>query len=200
LNKRKKRYTAKLKIEILPFVLFASTIRRLHIIFAAMKTMLIVYRILTFVLLPIVTLLGIIDIFLLLVALSNPSAMLTVFAIACIVIYVFTSLSFLVKGILGGRQCKASLRDWIRVNAFVSIAFSSLGVIEYITLISNKSLTADFVKQLMQQPSVPAGINAAELEQVLLSFLLFFLIFSIVLIAHILISFRLLKQFSYVFK
>src|SRR3954470_1418467 len=103
-----------------------------------MKALLIVYRLLTFILLPIAAILGFLDISLLLLALANPAALLPVFAIACIVIYVFTSFFFLIKGILGGMQCKPSLRDWIRVNAFVSIAFCSLGILEYITLINNK--------------------------------------------------------------
>lgn len=165
-----------------------------------MKTLLIVYRVLTFVLLPIAAIFGFIDVSLLLLAFANPSALLPVFAIACIVIYVFTSLSFLVKGILGGRPCKPSLRDWIRVNAFVSIAFCGLGIIEYITLLNNKSVASEVVKQAMLQPGIPPEMTAALLEQILLSFLLFFFIFSVVLIIHIFISFRLLKQFDYLFK
>jgi len=165
-----------------------------------MKTLLIVYRVLTFILLPIAAIFGFIDLSLLLMALANPAALLPVFAIACIVIYVFTSLSFLTKGIMGGRQCKPSLRDWIRVNAFVSIAFSALGIIEYITLLSNKTVVAAVVKQAMQQQSLPAGMSAGQLEQMLLSFLFFFFIFSIVLLIHIYMTFRLLKQFDYLFK
>ena len=165
-----------------------------------MKTMLVVYRILTFLLLPIAALMGFIDISLVLMALANPAALLPVFAITCIVIYVFTSLSFLTKGVLGGRQCKPSLRDWIRVNAFVSIAFSGLGVIEYVTLMGNKTAAGQVVKQAMQQQAIPAGMTAPQLEQILLSFLFIFFVFSVVLIIHILMTFRLLKQFDYLFK
>ena len=172
----------------------------LHITFAHMKTLTIVYRILTFILLPIAAIFGFIDLSLLLMALANPAALLPVFAIACIVIYVFTSLSFLVKGIMGGRKCKPSLRDWIRVNAFVSIAFSGLGIIEYISLLNNKTVLGEVVKQAMQQQSVPAGMTSGQLEQILLSFLLFFFIFSVLLIIHIYMTFRLLKQFDYLFK
>jgi hypothetical protein len=165
-----------------------------------MKTLLIVYRILTFILLPIAALMGFIDISLLLMAMANPAALLPVFAIACIVIYVFTSLSFLTKGIMGGRKCKPSLRDWIRVNAFVSIAFSALGIIEYITLLNNKTVTAEVVKQAMQQQSIPPGMTSGQLEQVLLGFLFFFFIFSLLLIVHIFMTFRLLKQYDYLFR
>ena len=165
-----------------------------------MKSLLIVYRLLTFILLPIAVIIGIVDITVLSLALATPSALLLVFAIACIVIYVFTSFSFLTNGIIGGRQCKPSLRDWIRVNAFVSIALSSLGIIDYITIVSNKSIAGDIVKQIIQQQTIPPGITAPQLEQMLLKFLLFFFIFSIVLIIHIILSFSLLKQFSYLFK
>lgn len=168
-------------------------------IFAPMKTMLIVYRILTFILLPIAAILGFIDLSLLLLALSNPAVLLPVFAIACIVIYMFTASSFLQKGILGGRACRASLRDWIRVNAFVSIAFAGLVVIEYLTLLTNKTIAGEVVKQAMQQQNIPPDMTAAQLEQALLTFLLLFFIFSVLLIAHILISFRLLKHYSYLF-
>src|SRR5436309_5555010 len=103
-----------------------------------MNALLIVYRLLSFVLLPIAVIIGILDIPLFLLALANPAALLPVFALTCIVIYVFTFFTFFIKCILVGRQCKQSLRDWIRVNAFVSIADSGLGVIDYISLISNK--------------------------------------------------------------
>lgn len=165
-----------------------------------MKALLIVYRLLTFILLPIAAILGFLDIPLLFLALANPAALLPVFAITCIIIYVFTSLSFLTKGILGGKECKASLRDWIRVNAFVSIAFCGLGVIEYLTLIKNKSIAGEVVKQAMQQQTIPPGMTAPQLEQLLLKFLFIFFIFSVILIVHILMSFRLLKQFNYLFK
>lgn len=165
-----------------------------------MKTILVVYRLLTFILLPIAALLGFIDISFLLLAFANPAALLPVFAIACIVIYVFTSMSFLTKGIISGKQCKPSLRDWIRVNAFVSIAFSGLGIIEYITLLNNKTVAGEVVQQALQQQTIPQGMNAATLEQILMKFLFYFFLFSIVLVVHILLSFRLLKQFDYLFR
>ena len=172
----------------------------MHITFAAMKSLLIVYRLLTFILLPISVIIGIVDITVLSLALANPSALLLVFAIACIVIYIFTSFSFLTKGILGGRPCKPSLRDWIRVNAFVSVVLCGLGVIDYIIIVSNKSVAGDIVKQVIQQQTVPPGLTAPQLEQMLLKFMFMFFIFSIVLITHIFLSFRLLNQFSYLFK
>jgi|SRR4051812_45399718 hypothetical protein len=165
-----------------------------------MKALLIIYRLLTFILLPIAAILGFLDISLLLLALANPAALFPVFAIACIVIYIFTSFSFLVKGVLGGKECKHSLRDWIRVNAFVSIAFSALGIIEYITLVKNKTIAGEVIQQAVNQQTIPQGMTAGQLEQLLLKFLFIFFIFSIVLIFHILMSLRLLKQFSYLFK
>ena len=171
----------------------------LHLTFAAMKVLLIVYRLLTFILLPIAAIIGIVDVMFLFQALANPLALLLVFAIACIVIYVFASFSFLTKGIISGLQCKPSLRDWIRVNAYVSLVLSILGVRDYITIISDKSILGDIVKQVIQQQTIPPGITAPQLEQIFLKFLFFFFIFSIVLIIHIILSFRLLRQFSYLF-
>jgi hypothetical protein len=165
-----------------------------------MKGLLIIYRLLSFILLPIAVIIGFIDISLLLLALANPAALLLVFAIACIVIYVFTSFSFLTKGIISGRQCKPSLRDWIRVNAFVSIGLCCLGIRDYIIIVNNKSMVGEIVKQAIQQQTIPPGMTAPQLEQMLLKFLFFFFIFSIVLIAHMLLSFRLLRQYSYLFK
>ena len=165
-----------------------------------MKALLIVYRLLTFILLPIAVIIGIVDIMFLFLALANPSTLLLVFAIACIVIYVFASFSFLTKGIYSGRQCKPSLRDWIRVNAFVSIALSSIGIIDYIIIVIKKTVVGDVVKQVMQQQAIPPGLTVPQLEQMLLKFMFMFFIFSIVLIIHIILSFRLLRQFSYLFK
>ena len=85
-----------------------------------MTKQLTVFRILTFILLPIASLFGVMDLMILPSALANPAILLIVFVLAAFVIYTFTSLRFLTKGIDIGRPCKPSLRDWIRVNAFAS--------------------------------------------------------------------------------
>jgi hypothetical protein len=105
-----------------------------------MKGIIAFYRIISFILLPVAGILGFFGLFALMAAVANPSFLLGVFMLACIVIYTFCSFSFLSKGILGNRPCKPSLRDWIRVNAFVSLAFAVLSLGQGFAYLGNAAM------------------------------------------------------------
>lgn len=157
------------------------------------------YRILTLVLLPFAALFGFLALMMLFVALANPPMLLPVFVVACVAIYVFASFNFLNKGILQGRQCKTSLKDWIRVNSYVSIVFSVMVLLNFAASISNPDLLSQAVDQAMPMQGDQARFSKQEL--VAATRLLMFIIgtFAALLLIHIIISFRLLKQFAHRF-
>ena len=84
------------------------------------------YAILTYILIPFALFFGVIDFVLLLSALANPSALIFVFIVACLVIYTFVSLKFLRTGLQKEQIMAKSLKDWIKVNAYVSLFLCSL--------------------------------------------------------------------------
>ena len=161
-----------------------------------------IFRILTFVLLPIAALFAVIDFFMLLTALANPAMLFIVFVMAGFVIYSFASLRFLTKGIDLNKPCKPSLKDWIKVNGYVSIflgvSFLMNAFTVFFTIEANlRQILNQFLEQ---QPTVPAMLTP-ELFIYMMKIAAWFLFFiSVVLLAHIPINFRMLKQYGYLFE
>ena len=78
------------------------------------------YTVLSYILIPIALFFAFLDIALLLSSLANPSALIMVFILACLVIYIFASFKFLKAGIEKEIAQSSKLKDWIKVNAYVS--------------------------------------------------------------------------------
>lgn len=160
--------------------------------------MTLLYRILTYALLPIAALLGLGALMFLMMALANPALFLPVFTTAATVIYIVASLIFLQTAILGNKACKKSLRDWIRVNAFVAIIVAAGSLMQGISLLRDPAV----VKAMEEQYSAMAAQsgNDAPLPfdmAVLMRAVAWFVIgFAVALITHILLGFRLLKQYA----
>ena len=81
------------------------------------------YKVLTYILIPIALFFGFIDVLFLMSALANPGALIFVFIIACLVIYTFTSFKFYRLGVQREQPLTKGLKDWVKVNAIVSIFF-----------------------------------------------------------------------------
>ena len=157
------------------------------------------YRILTYILLPIASVLGLLDLFALLAALANPQILLGVFVFTCIVIYTFASFTFLNKGIAAGKKCKPSLRDWIRVNAFVILVYSFMIFMNLAAVLMNPSILNDLIKNMPAQSQLPAGITPDYIRNFVMGCLYFMAFLSVVLVIHIFIGFKLMKHHANVF-
>ena len=72
---------------------------------------------------PVVFILAFIAVPFLLFSISNPAMLFGVFVFACVVLYMVKSVQFYRRHIEPGIPAKANTRDWIRVNAFVSVFF-----------------------------------------------------------------------------
>jgi hypothetical protein len=92
---------------------------------------------------------------------GNPAAFLPVFLTGATVIYIATSFAFLVKAIDGKGTVKASLKDWIRVNAFVALFFSMLMLVQSVVLLQQPALLQQAMEQAAQQAKW-AGAAASE--------------------------------------
>ncbi|HSC54925.1 MAG TPA: hypothetical protein VLC98_14930 [Phnomibacter sp.] len=157
--------------------------------------MLTLYKILSFILLPIAAILAAFTAIGLLMALANPAALLPLFMMACSVIYVFTSFSFLQKAIMGNRPVKAKLRDWIRVNAFVAIFVAVLNLTNGIILFTNTAMLKEAGEQAMatiKQMNTPFPYDIIKTMKAVL---LFMIAFGAVMVTHILFTFRFIKKY-----
>ena len=81
------------------------------------------YTVLTYILIPIALFFGFLDVLILFSSLANPSALIMVFIIACLVIYTFSSFKFLKMGLEREIVQTSKLKDWIKVNAYVSFFY-----------------------------------------------------------------------------
>ncbi len=165
-----------------------------------MKAELIVYKFLSFLLLPIAAFCGFVCLSGLLLALNYPPMLISVFLIACMVIYVIASFIFLTKGIDGNKTCKPVLRDWIRINGVITFIFFLLTMSSFLMIKANPYLMKEWSKQWSEGGNLPAGITVAELQNTMSASINFFLALSIVLLVHILITFHLMRRYRYLFE
>lgn len=161
-----------------------------------------VYRVLTYVLLPFSALIGLMTLFSLLVALANPVALLPVFIFACTVIYTICSFMFVLNGINKAQPCKRSLKDWIKVNAYVSIFFCIMMILDFAAVMRQPNLLYDTMQQAiaMQGSTLPKTVTADVMVQAIKGFLGFMCLYGILLLVHILMGFKMIRDYAHVFE
>jgi hypothetical protein len=160
-----------------------------------------IYTILSYILVPFAAILGFVSLIAIFIALANPAMLLPLFMMVAVVIYTICSLIFLQKGIKHAKPCKTSLKDWIKVNAYVAIVFSTLMLVDSVGLIANPVLLKDGLEKalILQKTSLPPQITFAMMLKVMKAILYGMAFFSAILTMHIFLSFRLIKIYNYVF-
>lgn len=160
------------------------------------------YTILSYLLIPIALFFGFLDIIFLFSSLANPSALILVFILACLVIYTFASFRFLKGGIEKELPQPLKLKDWIKVNAYVSFFLCSLFFINSISvLVSTNAVLMKFIDEFLeQQPTLPKEITHQLILSLLRGVSIFLLFTSIIGLIHIRTSLRLVKQYEYLFE
>ncbi len=160
------------------------------------------YIVLSYSLLPIALLFGLMDFVLLISALVNPGALILVFAMACIVIYSFTSFKFLKSGIEREHTQSTKLKDWIKVNAYVSLFMFGLIFLNAVSiLISNDVTLIGFVDEfLAQQSGLPPEFNSQFVLKIMRTTSYFMFVIGAVGILHIRMTLKLVKEYNYLFE
>lgn len=162
-----------------------------------------IYRILTFILLPFAVYISLNVIGTLFMSMGNVGLLLLNFIIASVPVYIFTSSYFLFYGIFKAKGCKYGLKDWIKINGFISILFALLmGFISILLFLvfSNKALMTQFIAQLDSKQFPGAEfINKTQIIRMLKVFIAVMFPFSIILIVHIVFTFRAIKRYSHIF-
>ncbi len=161
-----------------------------------------IYRILSFILVPIALIIGFLDLFVLIMGLSgNPAMLFIAFVMACLVIYVFASLRFLLHGIGNERSCKPSLRDWIKVNAYGTLFIAGMFFLNStgIFFLGDLQLQQMITDVMDQQPELAGKISMETMLSMFKVIATIMFIISITAIIHVQISFRLLRKYAFLF-
>lgn len=160
------------------------------------------YIVLSYILLPIALFFGFMDSLLLISALANPGALILVFAMACIVIYSFTSFKFLKLGIEREQTQTTKLKDWIKVNAYVSLFMFSLIFLNAVSiLISNDVTLIGFIDEfLAHQTGLPPEFNSQFVLKIMRTASYFLFVIGAVGILHIRMTLKLVKEYDYLFE
>ncbi|MBX2931777.1 MAG: hypothetical protein KF781_07530 [Chitinophagaceae bacterium] len=159
------------------------------------------YNIVSLLLLPFGLLMLFTTLPMILAAFISPSALFPLFMLICILIYIVCSFIFLQKGIKNEIPCKKTLKDWIKVNAFVSITFAVLMLMQSIIIIRNPSIISEqLITDLAAQRGGFTTQFPPELMHKLLKFISYFmLIYSIIIGLHIVLTFKLIKLYQHIF-
>ena len=154
--------------------------------------MLIIYKILSFFINLIVVIIAVSLVIIIPMFIAVPVLWLPLFLLIAVVLYTWFSNRFSYRVLTKKEVVNHSLRDWIRVNGFVTIIFSMLNIPAIINLIRNPAsyfeTTKEFAKQFGQgteQTFSPANLHI--LTSVMLTYL-------VALFIHVFWTFALLKK------
>lgn len=158
-----------------------------------------VYRITSYFLLVIAAIFGIAALFALLIALSNPALLLSVFVIVAVVIYSIASFLFMLNGINAKRQLQPKLRDWIKVNAYVAGVFVVMNIFQSVAVLQNPAILSEAVKQVVDMQQSKSPVAADFMLRIMKVVVWFMLFYAVILGVHISFTFRYLKQYAHLF-
>jgi hypothetical protein len=135
------------------------------------------------------------------IALGNPSMLLPLALVVCSVIYIITSFIFVYNAIIKATKCKASLKDWIKVNGYVALFFGTMCIIQFITLKMQPQMMQTFINQSMSmQKNMPKDAVTLMMPKIIDGVLYFILTFGVFLVSHISITFAFLRTKEDLFK
>ena len=160
--------------------------------------MTVIYKILSVIINLVGLLMGVSLIFILPLALAAPPLWLPTFLLVAIVLYTVFSSRFRNRVLQRQEVVKYNLRDWIRVNGFVAIAFSILNIPTTISILANPMRFAGAMKEMLKQfgDKYEQGFNANNLSTIAAIMLVYF----IALLIHVLWTFALMKKYQEFFK
>lgn len=159
------------------------------------------FKILSFVLLPIALFFIVMDLIAIIMALGNPSLFFPVFLLTGMIIYVLSSFYFLLMGLNRKQVLGASVKDWIKVNAYVTLflGFQFMLISVSIFYMGSASLQEFADKALAAQPNMPSQMNNGLFLKMIKGMAYFFFFLSLSLLVHISICFKLLKEYAHLF-
>jgi len=168
-----------------------------------MKQKLVLYRLITFILLPIAGLLGLEVLFMLPVGLSNPIILIFAFIFFAIGAYIVSSFIFFLQGIQNNKQLKRGLKDFVRVNAIITVAVAAYCLFSgcvYLGSHTMQKMMADNFPTLQKSMNgIFSGIDVERYLRLMKKAAIVMAVFGALLVYHTIVTFRLLKQYASLF-
>jgi hypothetical protein len=161
--------------------------------------MILLYRILSYILIPFGAILGFLTIITLFASFANIAGLLPAFLCGATVIYLISSFNFLHKSILGGQQSKSSLYDWIRVNGFVALALGALFVFQSIYFRNNPMINEQLQAQMEEMASQMPDQKLPDLNRIVTWVLNFMLVSGSIIVIHTALTLNFLKKYKDMF-
>jgi hypothetical protein len=152
-----------------------------------------IYKILSYILLPIAAYIGLMTLLTLFAAFSNFQILFSLFLSGATVIYVFASFAFLRKGLLRNLPFKHSVKDLIKVNGYVATVLSVFGLISGLALLVSPGIiqmVIDSLKNMNNEAVKNANLTAATLKKSIY----LMVAFCLLLFFHILLTFYYLRK------
>lgn len=162
--------------------------------------MLTIYRILSFLILPMALLFSISFLILITAAFANPPMLLQMFLFACVSIYTYASMNFLFRGIGSGKFLGKSAKDWLRVNGIVSSVYAVLLVTACATLIAKPEMMKDLIAQAKQNAGDELKISDDKLASAATAAIKFIIAYGVVLFIHVGLTFGYMKTYRNLFE
>jgi len=161
-----------------------------------MNAKLIIYRLSSFILLPIAALNGFGIIRSLPQAVDSPLALFGAFLGATIVLYTFASFIFFIKGVQNGKMLPAYVKDLIRINAYIDVVLGAMAITCATILLLSPSIETKWVDSMAQalQSNNTGTVNRDNVVRLLQRFSIIGIIYFALLIVHIIISLQLIKK------
>lgn len=155
-----------------------------------------IYGLLYIILLPAALLMGIVVLLCMVQALSNLLLLIPLFIVACFTVYTIASFVFYRKAIRRQLTCKISLRDLIRINAFIIVLPALFLLLQSVLVVADPGVINTVLPQLKtMQPQMPAMQDAA-LVKLILRMYYFLMAYAIAILIHVVYTFRLLQQYK----
>ncbi|MCU0376126.1 MAG: hypothetical protein MUF24_12540 [Chitinophagaceae bacterium] len=156
-----------------------------------------IYGVLTWLMLLWSVLLSILGIFFLLAALGNFKALLPLFMVVATLLYILFSFEFYQKGLRYNQPFRPERKDWIKVNAFVALAWSILLIGQAVYFWMQPSLINDFLVQfenMMKELGNPEGVKQVNLRQIVNYSLGFSAGIGLVKLTHVIMTLIFIKK------
>ena len=159
------------------------------------KRLRIIYNIISLILVPVIVLFILTLLTLLPAALKNPGLLLSSFIFLTVILYSFSSYRFFRHGVVGGRNYKKGFRDFIRVNAIVTLLFCGLSFVQSISIFFSSAIQADFEKALLSMMQ-QYGATLNSVSSIIHITLILTMTISILFFIHVLLSFYFIKKYK----
>lgn len=115
---------------------------------------------------------------------SSPQTLLSAFMMIAVILYSWFSFKFRREVLQKQATVSHSLRDWVRVNGMVTMIFCMISIISIIPLLANPQPFVEAIKNF--------GITMP--LKTITTFCYVMLVYAIVLLAHILWTFALIRK------